>query len=573
MNFRWSIAPPQESQAEQLAQELSVSDLLAQCLINRGHSETEEARRFLKPRLRDLALPLEIPNMETAIQRLLKARKAGEKVVVFGDYDVDGVTSTALLVEVLQEFGWNINSYLPHRMNEGYGLSRTAVENCLSRFSPTVFLAVDCGSTAGETIDFLNEKGLDVIVLDHHQISDPAPKAIALVNPQIDGGLFCELCSVGLAFKLAHAVVMECRKLNDPPSAHDYDLKPLMDLVALGTVADLVPLVRENRILVTAGLNRLNQTRRPGLLALMEVAQVRDQIGVFEISFQLGPRINAAGRLEDAMASLDLLLCSDVESAKKQALELDACNRERQQIEKGIADNAIATVREEFDPVEDFVIVQGSLDWHVGVVGIVASRVLREFYRPTIILGGEGNELRGSGRSVEGFDLAEALRECDDLLLRHGGHAMAAGLSIPPENLPAFRQRINDFAKKTLTQEILKPIVKLDAVVRLSAMGMEQMEELMSLRPFGAGNVPLQFAVKDVVLQSLPHRMGNEGQHAKFWVTDGEVSNEVLWWNCGKQAMPTGHFDLAFAPQINDYNGRRSIQFKLLNWRPSEQAS
>lgn len=552
-----------------MARELGVSILLAQCLINRGHRDIEEAKRFLKPKLKDLAHPLEVPNMDQAIERLFDARDAGEKIVIFGDYDVDGVTSTALLIEVLEEFGWDISSYLPHRMNEGYGLSLTAVENCLSKFSPSVFLAVDCGSTAGETIDYLNGKGVDVIVLDHHQIASPPPKAIALVNPQVNGGLYCEMSSVGLAFKMAHAVIMRCRERNQPPSSHDYDLKPLLDLVALGTVADLVPLIRENRIMVTSGLNRLNQTRRAGLLALMEVAQVRDQIGVFEISFQLGPRINASGRLENAMASLNLLLCSDVESAKQQALELDACNRERQQIEKGIADKAISTVRDQFDPDNDFVIVQGSMDWHVGVVGIVASRVLREFYRPTIILGGEGAELRGSGRSVEGFDLAEALRECDDLLVRHGGHAMAAGLSIAPENLPAFQERINAFAKQNLTQECLTPVVNLDAVVDLGSMRLEQMEELMKLTPFGAGNVPLQFAVKDVVLQSLPHRMGKDGQHAKFWVTDGEVSNEVLWWNCGKQELPVGHFDLAFAPQINDYNGRRSIQLKLLHWRPA----
>ncbi len=572
MNSRWSIAPQEQSQSGRLANELGVSRLLGQCLINRGLGDPDEARRFLRPQLKDLAHPFDVPNMKAAVDRLFEARSKGERVVIFGDYDVDGVTSTALLVEVMEEFGWDIKAYLPHRLNDGYGLSAVAVEKCLEKYSPHVFLAVDCGSTAGDSIEFLNQKGIDVIVLDHHQIADPSPRAVALVNPQIDGGRFCELSSVGLAFKLAHAIVMRSRELNHPPSAHDYDLKPLLDLVALGTVADLVPLIRENRIMVTTGLNRLNQTRRAGLLALMEVAQVRDRIGVFEISFQLGPRINASGRLEDAMASLDLILCSDLDSAKRKALELDACNRERQQIEKGIADKAISAVRNAFDPEEDFVIVQGDLDWHVGVVGIVASRVLREFYRPTIILGGEGQELRGSGRSVEGFDLAEALRSCDDLLLRHGGHAMAAGLSVPPENLEVFRRRINGYARQHLDRRYLTPRVHLDAVVSLDELGLSQMEELVTLRPFGAGNVPLQFAVRDVVLQSLPHRMGKDGQHAKFWITDGEVSNEVLWWNCGKQALPSGHFDLAFAPQINDYNGRRTIQLKLLHWQPAERS-
>ncbi len=570
MNFRWSVAPRQDAAAEQLARELEVSPLLGQCLINRGIDDPQAAQRFLTPQLRHLAHPLDIPNMKAAVARLFAARAQGERVVIFGDYDVDGVTSTALLIEVMREFGWAVDSYLPHRLNEGYGLSRVAVESCLERFHPQVFLAVDCGSTAGDTIDFLNSQQVDVIVLDHHQISDPMPQAKALVNPQVNGGQFCELSSVGLAFKLAHAIVMRCRELNDPPAAQDYDMKPLLDLVALGTVADLVPLVRENRIMVTSGLNRLNQTRRAGLLALMEVAQVRDQIGVFEISFQLGPRINASGRLEDAMASLNLLLCEDLEQAKQQAQDLDACNRERQQIEKEIAEKAVTAVRAAYDPQEDFIIVQGDLDWHVGVVGIVASRVLREFYRPTIILGGEGAELRGSGRSVEGFDLAEALRSCDDLLIRHGGHAMAAGMSILPENLPAFRERINDYAKQAISKEHLTPVIGLDAEVPLDAMGLAQMEELFRLRPFGAGNVPLQFAVRNVMLQSLPHRMGKDRQHAKFWVTDGRVSNEVLWWNCGEEELPAGHFDLAFAPQINDYNGRRSIQLKLLHWRPTQ---
>ncbi|MCS1412104.1 MAG: Single-stranded-DNA-specific exonuclease RecJ [Verrucomicrobia subdivision 3 bacterium] len=569
MNFRWSIFRQQRSVAERLSHDLGVSELLAQCLINRGLADSNEADRFLRPQLKNLANPLEVPNMEAAIDRLFQAREQKEKVVVFGDYDVDGVTSMALLIEVMEEFGWRLDFYLPHRLNEGYGLSRAAVENCLKRFSPAVVLAVDCGSTAVDTIAFLNEQGVNVIVLDHHQVSDPAPSAVALVNPQINGGQFCELSSVGLAFKLAHAIIKRCRQLNQPSSAHDYDLKPLLDLVALGTVADLVPLVRENRIMVTSGLNRLNQTRRVGVLALMEVAHVRDQIGVFEISFQLGPRINASGRLEDAMASLNLLLCDDVAAAKKQALELDACNRERQQIEKGIADQAICAVRERFNAAEDFVIVQGDVEWHVGVVGIVASRVLREFYRPTIILGGEGSELRGSGRSVEGFDLAEALRECEGLLLRHGGHAMAAGLSIAPENLDAFRSRINQYAKENISRECLAPMISLDAEVPLGAMRLSQMEELIRLRPFGAGNVPLQFVTKNVMLQSLPHRMGKEGQHATFRVTDEQVSKEVLWWNCGSNPMPSGHFDLAFAPEINEYNGRRSIQLKLLHWRPT----
>ena len=569
MEYRWRIAPIQDHQVQCLSKSFGFSPLLLQCLLNRGHRESDQVEQFLWPKLKQLSDPFLLPNMRKAVDRLLFAREQRQKVVVFGDYDVDGVTSTALIIEVLREMGWVIDYYLPHRLEEGYGLSQSGVENCLAKLRPDLLLAVDCGSTAVDTITWLGEKGLDVIVLDHHQITDPAPPAHALVNPKLGSGAFCELSSAGLAFKLVHAVVKACRELNQPPSAHDYDLRPLLDLVALGTIADLVPLVDENRILVTAGLKRLNQTRRAGLLALMEIAQVRDQLGVFEISFQLGPRINAAGRLVNADTALRLMLSEDLEEARQLARELDEHNRQRQLIERSIAEEAVGSIRSRFDPSKDFVIVQGDDAWHVGVVGIVASRVLREFYRPTIILGGEGSELRGSGRSVEGFDLAEALRSCDDLLERHGGHAMAAGMSIHPDNLNAFRKRINAFANQQMNGSCPPPVLNLDADVRLSEFSIERMQELTLLHPFGSGNPALQFASRGVQLRGQPHRMGRDQQHAKFWVTDGRSNYEVLWWNCGDAAMPHGEFDIAFAPQINEYNGRRSVQFKLLDWKPS----
>jgi single-stranded-DNA-specific exonuclease len=569
MNYRWTIAPIQDLKVKRLGEEFGLSPLLAQCLLNRGHGNAEQVDHFLRPKLKNLSDPFTLPNIQKAVERLLQARELGQKVVVFGDYDVDGVTSTALIIEVLRELGWRMDYYLPHRLEEGYGLSQDGVENCLRKLKPDLILAVDCGSTAVDTIGWLKERKLDVIVLDHHQVTDPEPEAYALVNPHLNGGHLCELSSVGLAFKLAHAMIKACRALNQPPSVHDFDMRPLLDLVALGTVADLVPLTGENRVLVTTGLKHLNQTHRAGLLALMEIAQVRDQVGVFEISFQLSPRINAAGRLVNADTALRLMLSDNLEEARMLANELDTRNRERQSIEKGIADQATETIRSQFDSSRDYIIVEGRHDWHVGVVGIVASRILREFYRPTIILGGEGTEWRGSGRSVEGFDLAEALRSCDDLLVRHGGHAMAAGMSIDPVNLKEFRKRINAYAAEKMRKECLTPVLKLDAAVPLAEISLERMEELGRLHPFGAGNTALQFTSQRVSLQSRPHRMGREQQHVKFWVTDGKSSFEVLWWNCGTAELPSGKFDLAYAPQINDFNGRRSIQLKLLDWRPA----
>jgi len=600
MKFRWSLAPPQPLLAGQLAAQLKIPPLLAQCLLNRGFSEPSAIENFLSPRLKNLADPFLLPNMAAAVGRLLRAREQNESLIIFGDYDVDGVTSTALLVEVLRPLGWKVDFYLPNRMDEGYGLSADGVENCLKKFSAAessgatrpvkLLLAVDCGSTAVETISLLRSRGVEVIVLDHHQVSSPAPEAVALVNPQLQraagvppagpapmtgqdcrqdaGSTFTELCSVGLAFKLAHALVKRGREIGLPGAA-EFDLRPLLDLVALGTIADLVPLTGENRILISAGLQRLNTTQRPGLIALKQVAQCPPTLGAYEIGFQLAPRLNAAGRLETAEDSLRLLFARDLAEAMPLAQNLDSRNRERQKLERGIVEEVIGAVQAKFDPQTDFVIVEGRLLWHIGVVGIVASRVLQQFYRPTIILGGEGDEWRGSGRSIAGFDLAAALRECDDLLVRHGGHAMAAGLSVQPDKIDLLRQRLNELARRALKPEDLQPPLRLDAEVGLDEMTLESLGELARLKPTGQGNPPVQFCARSVTHQRPLQRMGREKQHVKLWVTDGAVTHEAVWWNGGDKSLPVGKFDLAFAPQVNEFNGRTSVQLKVLDWQPS----
>jgi single-stranded-DNA-specific exonuclease len=582
MKFRWSLAPPQPLLAGQLAARLKIQPLLAQCLLNRGFSEPSAIDNFLSPRLKNLADPFLLPNMAVAVERLLHARDQNESLIIFGDYDVDGVTSTALLVEVLRSLGWKVDFYLPNRMDEGYGLSADGVENCLKKFSAAedsgatrpvkLLLAVDCGSTAVETISLLRSRGVDVIVLDHHQVSSPAPEAVALVNPQLStlnpqlSTAFTELCSVGLAFKLAHALVKRGREIGLPGAA-EFDLRPLLDLVALGTIADLVPLTGENRILISAGLQRLNTTQRPGLIALKQVAQCPPTLGAYEIGFQLAPRLNAAGRLETAEDSLRLLLARDLAEAMPLAQNLDSRNRERQKIERGIVEEVIGAVQAKFNPQTDFVIIEGQLLWHIGVVGIVASRVLQQFYRPTIILGGEGGEWRGSGRSIAGFDLAAALRECGDLLVRHGGHAMAAGLSVQPDKIDLLRQRLNELARRALKPEDLQPLLRLDAEVGLDEMSLEMLGELARLKPAGQGNPPVQFCARGVTHQRPLQRMGADKQHVKLWVTDGVVTHEAVWWNGGDKSLPVGKFDLVFAPQVNEFNGRRTVQLKVIDWR------
>ena len=544
---------------------------MAQCLVNRGVASKAEVSEFLNPRLKLLADPFLIPNMDAAVERLWKARENNERLLIYGDYDVDGVSSTALLAEMLTELGWSVQPYLPSRFDGGYGLSVVALEKCLEKFDVNIVLAVDCGSTAVEAIEFLNDKKIDVLVLDHHQVSTPPPEPFAMVNPQLsdDYPNFQELCSVGLAFKLAHALVKRGRQ-EGLQKERDLDLKQYIDLVALGTVADLVPLTGENRKLVSSGLEQLGETTRPGLIALKKVANVSKPVTVFNVGFHLGPRLNAAGRMDNPDAALKLLIAKDHYEADKAAETLDNYNRERREIERDISTQAVESVRQRFDPGEDFVIVEGNMDWHLGVIGIVASRVMREFYRPTFILASDGDGWKGSARSIEGFDLAEAMRSCDDLLNDHGGHAMAAGVSVKPGRLDAFRERINEIAKKTITPEMFQPPLKLDAETDLSELTLMHIEEMSQLEPIGQGNPEIQLLVAELTLSSPIYRMGRDKQHAKFWVTNNHDACEVVAWNLKPEDEPKDTFDIAIAPQINDFNGRRSVQLKLIDWRPAK---
>jgi len=571
VKYRWSLAPSQPLLTGQLIRELPLSPLMAQCLVNRGVASKAEVSEFLNPKLKLLADPFLIPNMDAAVERLWKTRENNERLLIYGDYDVDGVSSTALLTEMLTELGWTVQPYLPGRFDDGYGLSAEALEKCIEQFETDVVLAVDCGSTAVEAIEFLNERQIDILVLDHHQVSDPPPKPLAMVNPQLsdDYPNFQELCSVGLAFKLAHALVKRGRQ-EGLQKERDLDLRQYLDLVALGTVADLVPLTGENRKLVRSGLEQLGETDRPGVVALKNVANVSKPVTVFNVGFQLGPRLNAAGRMDNPDASLNLLLAKDRYEAEKAAETLNNHNDERRKIERDISTQAVESVRKRFDPKNDFVIVEGNMEWHLGVIGIVASRVMREFYRPTFILASDGDGWKGSARSIEGFDLAEAMRGCDDLLNDHGGHAMAAGVSVKPGRLDAFRERINEIAKKNITPDMFQPPLKLDAGTDLSELTLVHIEEMSQLEPLGQGNPEIQLLVAELTLSSPIYRMGRDKQHAKFWVTDEHGACEVVAWNLKPEDEPQDTFDIAVAPQINDFNGRRSVQLKLIDWRPAK---
>ena len=572
MKYRWNLAPSQPLLTGQLIRELPLSPLLAQCLVNRGVVTKEEVSDFLKPKLKLLADPFLIPNMEVAVERLWKARSNNERLLIYGDYDADGITSTALLVEALTKLGWDVQAYLPGRFDDGYGLSPISVEKCLEQYKINLLLAVDCGSTSNEAIDCLNNNNVDVIVLDHHQLSNPAPNPVAMVNPQLNNNYpnFQELCSVGLAFKLIHAIVKRGRQ-EGLQKERDLDLKQFLDLVAIGTVADLVPLVGENRKLLRFGLEQLGETTRPGLVALKKIVNIKPPVSVFNVGFNLGPRINAAGRMENPATALNLLLSKDTYSAEINAKKLDDFNLKRQKIERDISNKAIENIQNTFNPEKDLVIVEGDKEWHLGVIGIVASRVMRKFYRPTFILAKDGDGWKGSARSIEGFDLAEAMRDCDDLLNDHGGHAMAAGVSVKPGQLDAFRERINEIAKQTISSEMFQAPLKLDAETNLSEMTLVRLKEMQQIEPTGQGNPEIQLLIPKLTMSGSINRMGKEKQHVKFWANDERDSCEVIAWNLKPEDEPKGVFDLAVVPQVNNFNGHLSVQLKLIDWRPTTE--
>lgn len=546
MSKRWLIAQAEPAIAEALARALDLPLALAQTLINRGYRDADAARRFLRPQLRQLADPFALPDMAAAVERIQHAIDRHERIVIYGDYDVDGVTSSALLTRVLRAAGGAVRNFLPHRMDEGYGLSCDGVARCVREHQPQLLIAVDCGTSSPAEIADLKQQGVDTIVLDHHEPPSELPQCVALVNPKRGSGE--PFASVGVAFKLSHALLKSNRHWK-------IDLREHLDLVALGTVADVVPLTGENRILVKAGLEQLSKTDKVGLRALMEIAKVSDVVKPYHVGFRLGPRLNAAGRLADAMAALELLLTTDDGRAAELAKLLHEHNAHRQQIEEKIVEEALAQARQHAD---DRVLVLSNPDWHIGVIGIVASRVLQEFYRPTVIIGADG---KGSCRSIVGFSMVGALTECAPLLVRFGGHEMAAGLTVTPENVPVLFRQLNEIAARMLAEELLTPPVGIDAVVRLSELDAELFEALEKFEPCGQGNPPAVFAVRDVVVRGAVRVL--KEKHLKFSVTDGETTTGAIWFGAGDVTLPSGPMNVAFTASLDEFRGEPTVQLRV----------
>jgi len=568
--MRWNYTPVRAESVEALARSLGTTPVVAELLL-RAQVPEVHAPRFLQPTLAGLADPFLLGNLERAVDRLRQAIARSEKVVVLGDYDVDGVCSTTILVGILRRLGLNPSYVVPRRAEEGYGLTVTAIERALEGGRPDLFIALDCGTNSAAEVAMLRSRGVEVIIVDHHRSTEaPATDAI-LINPHVHPAPGDEawrfLCTVGLVFKLAHGLLKKLRAENHPV-ALSIVLKDYLDLVAMGTIADLVPLHGENRIFARHGLRVLAETRRPGLLALMQVSGLKSEQGLVptDISFRLGPRINASGRLADAALSVDLLLSDDPGFCDKAARKLDELNRERQDIERLITERAERYVEEHFLTASGLVLFDE--DWHPGVVGIVAGRISRKYNRPAIVLGNEGELAKGSGRGINGFNLVEILGSCAGCLDSWGGHPMAVGVALNKLRLEEFREKFEQAIRSCQPNGDLAPGLELSGWLDATQINDRLMTELEQLHPFGMGNPEPIFGVRGIRLRNRPDVF--KELHFRFAGEDatGRRISGVAW-KMADRLPPVGlALELAVQLNWNHYNGRRSLQMELLDWRP-----
>jgi single-stranded-DNA-specific exonuclease len=572
--MHWNYSPFPDAEVEALSSSAGVSRVLAELLLRVGHREPETAAKFLAPALAGLHDPFLLRSLEAAATRLRGAIERHEAITVLGDYDVDGVSSTALLVGILRTFGLQPHFVVPRRSEDGYGLSRSAIDRALTAGKPALFIALDCGTNSHAEVAYLIEQGIEVIVIDHHRSTERSLGQGLLINPHVEADLtgadapWRDLCTVGLVFKLVHGLVKQLR-LAANPVAVSLRLRDQLDLVALGTVADLVPLVGENRILARHGLRILQEASRPGLRALMSVAGVKPEQGIkpVDISFRLGPRINASGRLADAALSVELLLSTDHAFCAETSRQLDAFNRERQDIERKITLEAEQLIESEYAASPGIVLF--SENWHPGVVGIVAGRVSRKYNRPCVVLGNEGELAKGSGRSVDGVNLVQILGVCGDQLDSWGGHPMAVGIAVQKTRLDAFRTRFAEAIRAHAGSEIAARRLDLAAWLKPDQVSEQFMTELEVLHPFGQGNPEPVFGVSGVVLRQAPEVFGS--QHFRFHFDNGRGRRlHGVAWKLADRLPPVGQpIDLAVQVTWNHFNDRKLLQLELIDWRPA----
>ena len=558
----WKIKTPYTSLVFRLAEEFKTSEIIGRVLANRNIKSVESARSFFNPNLSQLNDPFLMKDMDVAAGMVAEKVKSCGRIFIFGDYDVDGTTGSSALFLFLTSLECDAKVYIPDRMKEGYGLSREGID-VAKDWGTDLLISCDCGINATDEVAYANDQNLEVIITDHHMPDENLQEANAILNPKQPNCSypFKGLCGGAVVFKLIQAV-SQLLELDDD-LVHQY-----IDLITLGTAADIVPLTDENRIIVKHGLKSLSKTKRPGLRALLEVSGLGEkELTVGRLLFWAAPRINAAGRLGDANRAVQLMTTENLPESLKLARELDEENRQRQDLQQSMVDEAIMKVNAEVDLEKEKAIVLWDDNWHEGVIGIVASKIKETYHRPTVIISLSNGTGKGSARSVKGFDLYENLTECKELLDGYGGHPMAAGLTLNRENLEDFRTRFSNLAHETLADDDLVNSLDIEGEMDLNLIDGRFMDFLEKLAPFGPGNMTPKFITRHVIPVGNPRLVGN-GDHLKFRAKKGETSYDAIGFNMGNhyEKLITGKpIDIAYVVEKNEWQGRTSIQLNIMD--------
>lgn len=562
---KWLLKEFDKARVLEISKNFKISPLTAIILYNRGVQTDEEITRFLSKDLGLMYDPFLMRDMDKAVERINAAKEAGEKITIYGDYDVDGITAIAILYKYLVENKVSVDYYVPDRMQEGYGVNKEAL-NKLKNSGSSLIITVDTGITAVEECEYAKSIGLDVIVTDHHECKEKIPEVYAAIDPKRKdcGYPFKSLAGVGVVFKLIQAL------------EGNGNIEALMDkyadLMCLGTVADISPLIDENRVIVTEGLKRFKDTSNIGLKALIDVSTNGKAITTSTIGYIIAPRINASGRLGCASRSVELFLTDDAEKAKELANSLCEENSLRQQTEQKMFKEALEYIESHPEIKNDKIIVIPHENWHHGIVGIVSSKITEKFYKPSILFAIDGDEAKGSGRSVSGFNLFGALESCSDLLEKFGGHELAAGLSIKPENIEEFRKKINEYSKDSISENMLVPTVTLDAAIKVPYITIDTVHDINRLQPFGVDNPAPAFAVRNIKIHKIS--VMSEGKHLRMTLLKDGKYLDAVGFGMGEyyHHLEEGDFiDVAFALDINDYKGFQNVQLILKDIKKTDE--
>lgn len=574
MNYegkKWVVRPQDPKTANQIAEALDTTPLVGQVLLNRGYGDIDEASQFLNCQLADLIDPYVLHGMKEAVERIILSLEKKEKILVYGDYDVDGVTATSLILLFLRDLGFSTHYYIPKRVEEGYGVNKESIRK-FSEEGIGLVITVDCGISSVEEISYAKSLGLNVIVTDHHEPPVKLPDASALINPLLAECTFPykALSGVGLAFYLIAGLRKGLREKGFFKEGEEPSLVEYLDLVAVGTIADIVPLTSINRILVRAGLEQINVNPRLGIKTLLEVCGIQPgHVDSSSVAYRLAPKINAAGRLSDAMRGVLLLTTNNRKDAEREAGFLDVENDERQRIERKIYAEAVEIIQSSGIEKDYRSIVLSSADWHPGVVGIVASRLMERYYRPTVLLCLESGVYKGSARGIPDFHLFQGLSRCRDLLLEFGGHKFAAGIKVLPENLEEFKERFESIVREMVPEDGFTPVIRLDAAANLDELGMEEVTKFQALSPFGAGNPEPVILIRDVQILK-PKVVG--GDHLSFLAKQNGVTIGAIAF---RQAHELEHLkdrmELAVVPEVQTWQGVSQVKLRVKGMRASEE--